>query len=254
MERLGRYAGVLLNSCHKKLQKTNLHSSKRDIHNLRLNLKEIFALLTVVDLCLINVSVEFHQAVKVVRKLFKLTGVVRDNQLIVKHAKQFLTFESYKNLKKISKGNIKDAKLALEQNLQQINIQQIRQDLILGFKETAQIRTNMVVSHLKHRVKKDQKRIEKELSRKKCDYHLVRRWVKEQYFLLKTLKDVLYVNIGYSKLVYKESLGKALGEWHDWVVLENKLLFWGIVMDDSVKEKVNRMSNRILNKAVKMMS
>ncbi|MGQ1784301.1 MULTISPECIES: CHAD domain-containing protein [unclassified Saccharicrinis] len=251
MKRLVRHAGNLLNSFHKNLQKSNRYTDKKDIHNLRLDLKQIFALLKVLDLCMGNISKDFYKSVKTVHKLFKLTGIIRDNQLILKRAKQTLPFKPYKTVKRITDKNIKKASQALEESLEQINIKQVRQDLILGFKETLHVRADMVIHHLKHRINRDEKKISKELAQKETDFHLIRRLVKEQFFLLVTLKEVFGVNVGYSKVAHKEKLGKDLGEWHDWVVCKSKIEEWDVGLDDVWWKLIADQPEKILKRTLK---
>ena len=250
--KLGRRASELLCSFQRNLKKVERSTGRKEIHHLRLDLKELFALLNALNLCVDNFSKEFKHAVKFIRLIFKLTGDIRDNQLIEKQAKYLLPFKVYKSVKKNTTENIEIAKQKLDEVLLGVDLEEIKVDLLMGFKEVSHIRAKMIVLNFKHRINRDEEKIKKAFASKKVNYHLIRRLVKEQYFLLLTLKTHFKEKVKQDRIIRDHYWGKVLGDWHDLQVLLGMVLKWEINISEECIKLIGAKEAQLIKQVKKV--
>ncbi len=250
MKKLGKHAGSLLLSFRNNLKRANHSASKKDIHNLRLDLKQLFALIKVLELCLGNLPKDFRRSEKAIKHIFKLTGLIRDNQLVLKKGHQVLSPKSYKLFKRKVERIIESETSRLNYELKHIKVKRITRELMYKFNGNTHLSKSKIISNVERRIKVDEHSINKELARKRCDYHLIRRWVKEQYFLLEVLKYVFGKKVSGKKISYKEEMGKQLGAWHDLIVFENVLDKLKIKIKEKLREKLRKEQKHKLKKMV----
>ena len=249
MKKLGRKAAELLYSFQKNLDKANKGTGKKEIHNLRLDLKELFALLNILELCIDGFPKEYKPSVKAIRSIFKLTGEIRDNQLVEKHAKEILPLKAYKAIKKNTAENIEVTKQKLKKALRRLDLEDVKLSLILVFGETSHIKGKMIVLNLKHRIKRDEEKIRKELNKKNANYHQVRRLIKEQYFLLLTLRNVFKEEVKQKQVKRNNRSGKLLGDWHDLIILRSKMSRWKVALPKGYLKLIHNREARLLKQA-----
>lgn len=251
MKELRRHVGILLISFRTNLLKANHDADMNDIHNLRLDLKQLFALFKVLKLCKVEPPNDFKESLEAVKALFKQTGVIRDNQLAIEYGQQILDYKTHKILKSKADKNIQKARDYIATELQRIDLDEVERDLALAFKETVYLKAAYILEHLKHKIHKDEDGIAEELEREDCDYHRIRRKVKEQFYLLTVIKDVLGEKVSSQTIDMKNEQAKALGKWHDWVVFEELLLEWGIELNETRRNEIQSSSSKILNATFK---
>ncbi len=251
MKVLRRHVGILLISFRTNLLKANHDADMDDIHNLRLDLKQLFALFKVLKLCNIEPPINFKESLEAVKALFKQTGIIRDNQLAKEYGQQILDYKVHKILKTKTDKNIQKARDYIATELQRIDLEKVERDLALAFKETDYLKSEYILDHLKNKIQKDENSIAEELQQEDCDYHRIRRKVKEQFYLLTVIKDVLGEKVSSQTIAMKNQQAKTLGKWHDWVVFENLLLQWNIALDVTMKKEIQSSSSKILNATFK---
>lgn len=234
-------------SFRNNLLKSNHEADMDDIHNLRLDLKQLFVLFKVLKLCEVEPSNDFKASLEVVKAIFKQTGIIRDNQLAMNYGQQFLDRKVQKALKKKAGKNIKKSRDYIASELQKIDLNEVVSDLALAFKETMYMKSEYILDLLKSKIQKDESSIAKELEREDCDYHLIRRRVKEQFYLLTVIKDVLGKKVSLQIINLKNKQAKILGKWHDWVVFEKLLLERDIALEENIRKEIQSSASKILN-------
>lgn len=251
MNELNRHVAMLLISFRTNLKNARQDADVNDIHNLRLDLKQLFALFKVLKLLKIQHVNDFKESLLLIKVLFKQTGILRDNQLIAEHGQEVLGFDALKELKKHSDKNILQTQHTIAELLQTIDLIKVERDLALAFKETMHLKSAYILEHIKAKIQKDEESIQKQLENKECDYHRIRRNVKEQYYLLCVIKDVLGENVGTHTIANKKQQAKVLGDWHDWVVFEELIQKWEVELDDATSNKIKSISGHFLNTSFK---
>ncbi|SMO66264.1 CHAD domain-containing protein [Saccharicrinis carchari] len=245
MKGLGRHAGILLTSFRANILKSNLDADMNDIHNLRLDLKQLFALIKLLKWCKVQLPDGFGESLAV-KTLFKLTGIVRDNQLSIAYGQEILPYKTHKELKRKACKNTQQARKQIATALQGIDLDKVQTDLALAFKETTYLKTTDMLYQLKNKIQKDESSIIAELEHNECDYHRIRRRVKEQYYLLTVIKNVLGENINPKIINTKKQQAKALGKWHDWVVFEKNIRNIEVAPDDKIYALLQHKRQNIL--------
>ncbi len=251
MKGLRRHVGILLVSFRSNLLKANHDADMDDIHNLRLDLKQLFALFKVLKLCKVEPPNDFKASLEAVKALFKQTGIIRDNQLAMEYGQQILDYKVHKILKAKAGKNIQKARDYIATELQRIDLEKVERDLALAFKETDYLKSEYILDHLKNKIQKDENSIAEELLQEECDYHRIRRKVKEQFYLLTVIKDVLGQKVSSQTIDLKNQQAKVLGKWHDWVVFDNLLLEWDIKLEETMRKEIQSSASKILNATFK---
>ncbi len=224
------------------------NKDKEAIHDLRVALKRVFALRKILKQSVFDYELSFKPQFHHVKTIFRITGIIRDNQIMINHAHLRLTHNDYINFRKVCNKTIKSSFIELNETLNTQNIKKEVNAITQLFYSLDNLRADFVINECVNYISENEKLINQQLSILQCNYHLIRKWIKEQYYLLSILKDVYKYGINENLLSQKKELGSSLGDWHDLRVLHQHFIHAGLNFNEDIitsieQEAISLLSN-----------
>lgn len=244
--KLSTYIRRQLNVFNTNLQLALYNQDREVIHDLRVALKRVFALQNILKMCVRDYEESYRIYFLEIRTIFKFIGEIRDHQLMVEWAERWLSESDFLDFEKERQSKIKIVAREINRYVERVNLNKSNLNLIKVFVTLDVIRPAYVKGVTEKYIGRNEGRILLELSTVNCNYHLIRKWVKEQYYLLQFLQDVLKVNVCDGVLKGKRELGKDIGEWHDLMVFCRCLNGCSVVVNNSVLAKLNKTAEEML--------
>ena len=158
------------------------------------------------------------------RFVFKISGRIRDCQLMIAASKERLPQKQYYSFRRTCNTEINHAYSELTSYLANYSVKNIKREVIIVFRAIDLLRPEYVIFKIKDYVASNENLIQQEFNSETCDYHKIRRWVKEQYYLLVLLEEVFNDKIEEQLKIFKKETGSILGNWHDLNVLQSPSL------------------------------
>jgi CHAD domain-containing protein len=244
--KLRTYVNKRLNEFQTNLDEVVLSLDKEAIHDLRVALKRIFALRKILKSCVRDYNESYAFYFLEVKTIFKYTGIIRDNQLMIENAIKCLNEEEYMEFSSVRNEQLQTAKKGLYTYLNSIDLKRVRKDLLKVFGVLDVVRAEYMIKVTQQYTGKNEGRIVLQFNTTNCNYHLIRKWVKEQFYLLQVLNDVFKINGSYKLINRKKELGKVLGDWHDIRVLERHLKDAALGVSNHAVAKLDRDARNML--------
>lgn len=244
--RLENYVEEQLNQFYHNLIKAIENTDSVAIHDLRVVLKRLFALNKVVDIFFPDLSSFYKDSLEKTHCVFKQAGVIRDNQVMSKLALQWLSEEEYIKFIDFISSKMSSSKEKLNRLYPDVNIEVICNEFCWSFERISSDYMCEFRNHLLAYVENNGKKISESVQSEKCDFHAVRRWVKEQYYIQIQLNEVMGLNINKEILNKKNQHGKLLGKWHDLKVFEKQLKKSGCNVDKLLYDNIISMQKSLI--------
>lgn len=244
--KLGTYVNKRLNEFQTNLDEVVRSMDKEAIHDLRVALKRIFALRKILKSCVCDYNESYAFYFLEVKTIFKYTGIIRDNQLMMENGEKCLNEDEYLEFCTLRNEQIQIAKKGLHTYLNSIDLKKVRKDLLKIFGVLDVVRPEYMIKVTQQYTGKNEGRIVLQFNTMNCNYHLIRKWVKEQFYLLQFLNDVFKINGSYKLINRKKELGKLLGDWHDIRVLERHLKDAALGITNHAVAKLDREARNMI--------
>ncbi len=230
---------------------TNLKQSIDDqgqdtVHDFRVALKKIFALqrlLNQVDEGGWNNNYAFFAPIKT---LFKCAGDIRDYQVMQSGLEEWLTSTQIHRFNHYLNENITQKFTDLENIDKDLLLDELINQVKIAFQKLYNLPETIVMNYITHQVSIYEKWIEDELQSELCNYHKIRRYVKNQYYYLSILEEVLNDNSFAELTRQKDQLGKKLGLWHDYKVLSKHIGSLALENHTEVVSRIEAKANELI--------
>ncbi len=224
-------------------QNLYLASENKDedaIHDLRVALKKVFAIRNILKVTIQDYDQSIKPYFKPIRGVFKTTGIIRDHQILLHNANLRLPKREFTSFRRTCKTKIKSTHSTLIHNLNSIPIKKEISKVTKVFSILDIMRPDFIVESTLNIITNHERNIEQELLSPNCNFHDIRRWVKEQLYLYTLLKDVYKQKIKDSVITNKKQLGSKLGDWHDLRVLHHH---WVNSKDSINNDYIKKLEN-----------
>jgi CHAD domain-containing protein len=243
---ISNYIEIQLKLFRKYLNKALLKNRKRDIHQLRVALKKVFAISKVLERHIDDTD-SYKAVQKKIKILFKLSGVVRDNQLMVTYARKWLLARERMQLKKACGLRVQNAFCVFQKEVDIVDINNLIRDYLSFFVDINGIGKSSIQESILEHVNSMEVSIREELKKDMVDFHTVRKWTKEQYYLLSIFKEDFKVDVNKQVRKLKKEQGEILGLWHDLVVFEQFLKELDLKLGERVYKRLDREIGCLIN-------
>ncbi len=215
MGKLENYINELLSEFQCHIKEVRKHGDEESIHALRLSLKRIFTLIKFIDFIEIHFSSEPSGVRKTLKQLFKQLGEIRDLQLALKTQKLILGGKSLKKIGRIIKPIQKFYKAQLLHILNNFNDQEVSDRLGELLRILTCFKKKYLIDQVRLKLEEDIQNVGFCLAQNKVDYHLIRKKVKQQYYLLLWIKTISKEKVKQSAFKLRRQLAELLGMWND---------------------------------------
>lgn len=181
-----------------------------DIHDLRVEIKKIYALLTLAEKC--STGIEFSGYLKPVKKIFKEAGNIRDAQIYLQLISSYgNTNEAYeKRQHELIKRREKRFCISIN-----THIRSTKKPHTIIRKSLADIKNDCIQEFYKKQIKKIEQAVSDLANKKRL--HKCRKRIKKMIYLRGMLDSALKkkLNLNFD---YLGKLEEAISKWHDSVV------------------------------------
>jgi CHAD domain-containing protein len=244
--KISNYIEMQLRLFKKHLKKALSNKRRRSIHQLRVALKKVFAISKVLELHIEDAD-SYKAIQKKIKILFKHAGAIRDNQLMIAYARKWLPFKEKKQLKRACDFHIQSAFSVLQKEVDIVDLKRLVGDYLAFFIDVNSIGKSGVQESLLEHVNLREVEIRDELKRDDVDFHLIRKWTKEQCYLLTFFKEDFKVDINKEMRKLKKKQGEILGLWHDLVVFKQFLKESGLKIREGVYKRLDKETRYLVN-------
>jgi len=251
--KLESYVGEQLGHFYGNLKKTVNNADLVATHDLRVALKKLLALNKVVDIYIPSVSSPYKNSIKKIYSIFKQAGAVRDGHIMSELAFEWLSTREYIEFKRWICIKINSSRRKLNRLYLDFNIDVVRSELCGAFKHISGNYMPEFRDYLLIYIEENGKKISRYIQSKKCDFHAVRRWVKEQYYIQDQLNVIMGMSISKDILSKKRQQGKILGEWHDLQVFEKYLKKSGCDVKKLIRSRIIKKQKLLIKNAVTLL-
>ncbi len=216
------------------------------IHDFRVALKKIFALQRILNQVDEGEGNNNHSCFSPIKTLFKCAGDIRDYQVMQSGLEEWLTSTQIHRFNLYLNENITRQFTDLENINKDLSLDELIKQVKIAFQKLYDLPETIVMDYITHQVSIYEKRIEDELQSELCNYHKIRRYVKDQYYYLSILEEVLNDNSFTELKVQKDQLGKMLGLWHDYKVLSKHIAFLALENQSEVVDGIEAKAKELI--------
>ncbi len=235
------------------LKMASENKNKEAIHDLRVALKRVFAIRNILKTTINDYDLSIKPYFTPLKNIFKRTGTIRDHQILIQNAYNRLPHNEYIAFRKECNSTINNTHKNLLQYLNQITIDKEIRKTVKVFGILDLMRSEYITDSTSNIIKGHEALIKKELRSENCNFHLIRKWIKEQYYLYSLLTDFYNHDIKDSIIAKKKDLGSKLGDWHDlrilhhhWIHSENTIEKENIIKLENDSQALLNIINTLL--------
>ncbi len=217
------------------------------IHDLRVALKRVFAIRHLLRISITDYNLSIKPYFKPLRDIFKQTGIIRDHQNLIQNAQNRLSHVDYIEFRRDCNSVIKNTHINLLQCLNHITIEKETRKITKVFGILDLMRSEYIIDSTLNLIIEKEAQINQELNSDNCNFHLIRKLIKEQYYLYSLLKDFYKYDIENTIIIKKKDLGSKLGDWHDLRILHHHWLHTKTTIENENIIKLENESQALLN-------
>jgi len=227
----------------------NLASKNKNeeaIHDLRVALKRVFAIRHILKQTLTDYDLSIKPHFKPLKNIFNLTGIIRDHQLLIQNSHSRLSHNDYIQFRRICNSTIKNTHQKLFESLASISIQTEIRRVTKIFSILNLMRPEFIIETTLRLIETNDNYIQHEFHNPSCNFHNIRKWTKEQYYLYSLLIEFYKYNIDDSLIAKKKESGSKLGDWHDLRILHHHLSHNEIILNNTVLSSLEKETSILL--------
>ncbi|MCW3786346.1 CHAD domain-containing protein [Plebeiibacterium sediminum] len=232
------------------LNMASLNHNEDAIHDLRVALKQVFAVRNILKQSVLDYEHSFKPRFHLVKTLFKTAGIIRDRQIMMHLAQERLMHNEYVNYRRKCNRMIKPAFLKLQEIGESQNLKKEIRYITRIFYALDILRPEFVINIFIKRISENEKQIKEQQNKANANYHLIRRLIKEQYYLLSILKEVYKYNSDENQIAKKKEMGSKLGDWHDLRVFHHDLIHSKMTVNPNTVTSIETEAKSFLNSII----
>ncbi len=225
----------------------SINHNEDAIHDLRVALKRVFAVRKILKQSVVDYELSFKPRFHLVKTIFKTSGIIRDLQIMKHIAHERLKQNEYVNYRRKCNRIIKPAILQLQDTIDDRIIKKEVGFITKIFYALDILRPEFVINTFLNQISENENLIEEQQNTQNCNYHMVRRLIKEQYYLLSILKEVYKYKSDENLIAEKKELGSILGDWHDLRVFHHDLIHSKMTINPNTIVKLETEAKLLLN-------
>ncbi len=202
---------------------SNEHLDEVSIHELRVAYKQIFALYKVLLFIAPQYSQGIMEDMQILKGMFKKSGEIRDRHIILNLVSLESFLENKGDLVKVLHKEIKQLEKEFSDSFQNYSYSLMRMHLYQTFSVLDGMKKSVFSNLIEDISELYNRKIERVVTSEKTDFHKIRRYVKQQFYILDMYDHLTKKQHNRIFLRRLKKVGKLLGEWHDHVILKKYL-------------------------------
>ncbi len=216
------------------------------IHELRVAYKQIFALYKILFFISPECTLGIKEDIQQLKYIFKKSGEIRDRQIILSLVTNLRTLDKKQELIKMIHKDLNKLGKSFTLAIRDYSYNYIRMHLHQTFSILDVMKKSSFLRQIEEISEQYNQKIERTVASKNIDFHKVRHFVKQQYYLLEMYNHLTRNKYDLMVLKRLKKLGKLLGDWHDLIILKNYLTYVHVEISQDVITKVDKKAHQYI--------